>query len=216
MRENKIIDWYLDPISPFAYFQFQRFHELPRDTKIVYRPVLLAGLLGHWGHKGPAEIPAKRAFTYQYCTWLAKKRGLGFRMPSAHPFNSLPALRLIAAAGCSYEAVAAVLFSVWVDGMRPDVPEDFARMADAAGIDNAGTVIKDEKVKAVIIDNGKRAIEAGVFGVPTFVADGHVFWGQDSTDFLMDYLRHPDLFDTRAMKAAAATPVGASRPGIAT
>ena len=48
--------WYFDFVSPFAYLCLHRLKELPQDVKIEYRPVLFAGLLGHWGQKGPAEI----------------------------------------------------------------------------------------------------------------------------------------------------------------
>jgi 2-hydroxychromene-2-carboxylate isomerase len=50
---------------------------LPADLQIEYRPVLFAGLLGHWGQKGPAEIASKRRYTYRWCNWWAKR--LGFR-----------------------------------------------------------------------------------------------------------------------------------------
>ncbi|HEX6362488.1 MAG TPA: DUF1289 domain-containing protein, partial [Albitalea sp.] len=51
------IDWYFDFVSPFSHICFYRLAELPAVT---YKPVLFAGLLNHWGQKGPAEIPAKR------------------------------------------------------------------------------------------------------------------------------------------------------------
>ena len=52
------IDFWFDPISPFAYLAFE---QLPQALEgcsyaVNYRPVLLAGLLAHWGQKGPAEI----------------------------------------------------------------------------------------------------------------------------------------------------------------
>ena len=53
-------DWYFDFISPYAYLQFKHLHKLPKDLELSLKPVLFAGLLGHWQHKGPAEIPAWR------------------------------------------------------------------------------------------------------------------------------------------------------------
>ena len=66
------VDWYFDFISPFAWLQLNAFDRLPEGTKINYKPILFAGLLGHWEHKGPAEIPAKRVFTYQHTLWMAR------------------------------------------------------------------------------------------------------------------------------------------------
>ena len=91
--------WYFDLISPFAYLHFKQFHRLPADFKIEYVPVLFAGLLKFWGHKGPAEIPGKRIYTYRHIIWLAKHLEIPFKVPTSHPFNSLYALRLLIAAG---------------------------------------------------------------------------------------------------------------------
>ena len=90
------VDWYFDFISPFAYLQFKHFHRLPDDLEVTLHPLLFAGLLNHWEHKGPAEIPAKRTQTYQFTHWHAEQLGVPFRTPPAHPFNPLPALRLAA------------------------------------------------------------------------------------------------------------------------
>ncbi|MDX1656918.1 MAG: DsbA family protein, partial [Candidatus Competibacteraceae bacterium] len=71
----QILDWYFDVLSPFAYLQLEHFHQLPDDVQIRYRPVLLGALLEHVGQKGPAEIPAKRIFTYRHILWLARHHG---------------------------------------------------------------------------------------------------------------------------------------------
>jgi 2-hydroxychromene-2-carboxylate isomerase len=99
-------DWYFDFVSPFAYLQFAGFERLPGDLAISLKPVLFAGLLGHWEHKGPAEIPAKRRQTYRYCHWLAGKRGMPYKMPPRHPFNPLAVLRLAIALGADAETSA--------------------------------------------------------------------------------------------------------------
>ena len=56
---TRTLDWYFDFISPFPYLQLARFDEFPEDVEIRPRPVLFAGLLNHWGQKGPAEIKSK-------------------------------------------------------------------------------------------------------------------------------------------------------------
>ena len=88
------VDWYFDFISPFAYLQSEQLALLGPKTRVRYRPVLFAGLLAAHEHKGPAEIPRKRAFTYRFASWQAKRLGIPFKMPHEHPFNPLPLLRL--------------------------------------------------------------------------------------------------------------------------
>ncbi len=46
-------DWYFDFVSPFSYLQLEAFDRFPADLDITLKPVLFAGLLGHWEHKGP-------------------------------------------------------------------------------------------------------------------------------------------------------------------
>ena len=72
----KRITFWFDPISPFACLAF---HRLPQaleglSYEVAYRPLLFAGLLQHWGQKGPAEIEPKRAWTFRHVAWLAQRR----------------------------------------------------------------------------------------------------------------------------------------------
>ena len=111
-----IVDWYFDFVSPFAYLQSEQLDTLPRGISVRYRPVLLAALLEANGQRGPAEIPAKRAFTYRFCLWQAKRLGVPLRFPPEHPFNPLPLLRLAIACDSSAQAVHAIFRFVWRDG----------------------------------------------------------------------------------------------------
>ncbi|MBP6320444.1 MAG: DsbA family protein, partial [Rubrivivax sp.] len=59
------IVFHFDVVSPFAYLAFERLPQVLQGCsyEVDYRPVLFAGLLQHWGQKGPAEIEPKRAWT---------------------------------------------------------------------------------------------------------------------------------------------------------
>ena len=56
------------------------------------------------------------------------------------------------------------------------------------------------EVKFKLKSNGEHAIGQGVFGVPTLIVDGHLFWGFDSTSLITDFLANPRLFDSSPMK----------------
>ena len=68
----KRISFHFDVISPYAWLAFERLPQALEGLSVVvdYQPLLLAGLLGHWGQKGPAEIEPKRAWTYRQVAWL--------------------------------------------------------------------------------------------------------------------------------------------------
>jgi 2-hydroxychromene-2-carboxylate isomerase len=203
------IDWYFDFISPFAYLQWARLGELPPAVNLRLQPVLLAGILNHWGQLGPAEIAPKRVFTYQHATWLAARAGLPFTMPVGHPFNSLPLLRLAWSLGPTRAVVARLFQFVWVAGHIPQQPQQWAALLAELGLARyEETPEAKQKLRAAT----DAAIGYGVFGVPTAAAGGRLFWGYDATDMLLEYCRNPGMFDTGPMRRAAELPVAAARP----
>lgn len=219
------IDWYFDFISPFSYLQTFRLAEVPEEVEIVTRPVLFAGILDHWGATGPAELPPKRIYTYRYCTWLANRMGVPFRMPPAHPFNPLRALRLAIVLRSRVRAVDTIFRAIWQEGHLPDDEHGWRSICTAVGVPDADELIGDPEVKRELRANGERAIAAGVFGVPTVVLnqDGGggdaesgepgqgLFWGLDATDFLLDALRDPAVLNDPEMTRIAALPSSAHR-----
>ena len=134
-------DWYFDFLSPFSYLQLAEFDRLPPDLEVTYRPVLFAGLLGHWEHKGPAEIPAKRVQTYRWCHWYAARRGIPFRMPPAHPFNPLRPLRLAVARGAEPALIRALFDAIWAEGRDPSDDEEWRALTARLGIADADEMI---------------------------------------------------------------------------
>lgn len=206
------IDWYFDFISPFAYLQFEKLRRDRPDFEFTPKPVLLAPLLNHWGTIGPAEVPVKRVFTYRFVLWQARRWDIPLRFPPAHPFNPLAALRLALAAGTRHDAIAAIFGHLWSEGRAGDTPAALADVAAGLGIDDIASTISAPDVKAALAANGRDALAAGVFGVPTFVVDGYLFWGVDATPMLFDYLDDPETFDDGAMRALADLPIGIERP----
>jgi 2-hydroxychromene-2-carboxylate isomerase len=204
------IEWYFDFISPFSYLQWHRLESMP-EIKIEPKPILFAGLLEHWGHKGPAEIPAKRIFTYRHLTWIAERYGIPFAMPAFHPFNPLKALRLVIALGCSRPAIGEIYRAIWQDGDLPDDPKGWRNIAGRLGVKNADELIADPAVKSALLANGTQAIARGVFGVPTLIAGDELFWGFDATDMFLDYLDEPKMFLVPRMKSILELPASALR-----
>jgi len=192
-------DWYFDFVSPFAYFAVLRLNELPADLEISCRPVLFAGLLEHWGQKGPAEIPPKRIWTYRWCTWWAAHNGIPFRFPAAHPFNPLPAIRRI------FQAL-------WTSGADPADPATFKALALSLGVDESA--VSAPEIKDALRLGTEQAAARGVFGVPTLMVDGESFWGADGLDFAQAFLADPSIATTQDMRRAIELPVVAARkPG---
>ncbi len=205
------VAWVFDVISPFAYLAFPRLAALPANVELKVVPVLLAALLDHFGQRGPAEIPSKRRFTYRFVLWRARQLGLPLRMPPAHPFNPLAALRLVIAAGSDTRAAGTVLQAVFGEGLDLTDPAVIAELAARLRVSDPQSAIADPAVKQRLRDNTLWASSRGVFGVPTLVIGEELFWGHDAFDMALDYLAQPQAFADPDMRVIDALPVGASR-----
>ncbi|CAN5278489.1 2-hydroxychromene-2-carboxylate isomerase [soil metagenome] len=203
------IDWYFDFISPFSYLQSELLQSLPADVDVHFKPVLFAGLLSHWDNVGPAEIAPKRQWTFEHCAWLAHKHGIALTLPAHHPFNPLPLLRLCLAFDSAPHIVHRLFHYVWREGKLPDESPDWHALLSELGIPAAS--IDSPEVKSALRKNGEEAIAAGVFGVPTAVVDQRCFWGLDSTDMLLAYLRGDPFFQSAAFTRAQQLAPGIQR-----
>jgi len=195
----KQLSFWFDPVSPFAYLAFER---LPQEleglsVEVSYRPILFAGLLKHWGQKGPAEIEPKRAWTFRHVHWLAHQQGIAIDTPAQHPFNPLPLLRLLLA--CAPEggtpnrrACEAVLHHVWKGAGDANDPARLAALTQALA---PRADANDERVKLALKDATAEALARGLFGVPTVEVDGRLFWGLDALPMLAGFLRGEPWFD---------------------
>ena len=204
----KQLSFWFDPISPFAYLAFER---LPQQleglsVEVSYRPILFAGLLKHWGQKGPAEIEPKRAWTFRHVHWLAHQQGIAIDTPAQHPFSPLPLLRLAVACapggGTPNRYVCeAVLHHIWRGGGDANDPVRIAALTQAL---TPSADANDERVKQALKDATAEALARGVFGVPTVEVDGRLFWGLDALPMLAGYLRGEAWFDGPAWEREGA------------
>ena len=211
MAQRVTVSWVFDVISPFAYLGFRDLERLPQHVELRYVPVLLAPLLNQFGQKGPAEIPSKRTFTYRFVLWRAQRLGIPIRFPPAHPFNPLPGLRLIVAAGSDRRAAGTVLDAVFRDGRNLSDAAVIAELAGTLGVAEPERAIADPAVKQRLRENTDWAIARGVFGVPTLVIGEELFWGHDAFEMALDYLADPSAFETAQMRAIDRLPVGVER-----
>jgi 2-hydroxychromene-2-carboxylate isomerase len=184
------VDWYVDFLSPFVYLHACRLRTLlPGGFELRPRPILFSAVLKHWAHKGPADIPPKGEFAFRQVRWLAARLGVPYQFPPHHPFKPLPPLRLAIALGERRDVVEEILRFIWAEGRDVDDPDAWHELTTRLGVANADTLIEAEWVKAKLRANTEAALAAGVFGIPTAIACDTLFWGSDSTEMMVEYLR---------------------------
>ena len=206
-----IADWYFDFVSPFSYLQCERLPALAPRLQVRCKPVVFGAILAAHDHKGPAEMPGKRVFTYRHAYWRARQAGIPLKFPHVHPFNPLPLLRLAVACDSSYAAVAQIFRFVWRDGRLPDLPIEWAELAVTLGVNDPDGRIADAAVKDELRRNTDEALARGVFGVPTLAIGNELFWGEDATDMARDYAAQGSRYTDPEYERLATLPPGVER-----
>jgi 2-hydroxychromene-2-carboxylate isomerase len=192
--------FYFDFVSPYAFIAWTQVHAIAeRNGRAVQAiPVLFAGLLDAHGTKGPAEIPAKRVYTFRDAYRKAHRLGLPvLRPPPSHPFNPLLALRVASAPldmDVKRRLIDALYEATWVLGSGVETPEAVAAAATRAGLDGAALVrdAQTPEAKQRLRDATEQAVAQGVFGVPTVLVSGEIFWGTDGLELVEGFLRGED------------------------
>jgi 2-hydroxychromene-2-carboxylate isomerase len=219
------VQFFYDPISPYAHLAFEALPQALKGHSVAvhYRPVLFAAMLKQHGQLGPAEIPGKRDWTYRQVQWLAHTQGIRLELPAAHPFNPLPLLRLGLstatddAPGETNRWVTEQLFHhVWHGGQDAVAPDRLQALRERL-MDHMAQRGKpwhepdSDTVKQRLRANADEALALGLFGVPSVVVDGRVFWGFDALPMLSAWLAGDAWFANGAWERAADLPAGVRR-----
>jgi len=212
------MDFYFDYLSPYAYFAWRKIQPLCQRYSVNLRPhpVVFGKLLDHWGQLGPAEIVPKKIALYKYCYRYAKLHGFNFNPPRFHPFNPLPCLRLSLPEVCGEhqsQLIDSLFFAGWSDGADLSSTKELEKILDSAGIDSASMLaaIETQEVKDALHRETELAIGQGVFGVPTCIVDGELFWGNDQLEHIELYLQGMDPLKPEYLEEMLARPRGIDR-----
>ncbi|MFI5296701.1 MAG: 2-hydroxychromene-2-carboxylate isomerase [Polyangiales bacterium] len=207
------IRFLFDLVSPYAYLASTQVRALGarHGREVVAVPVLFAALVDASGAQGPAEIPAKREYMYRDVNRLAAALDVPINPPATHPFNPLAALRASHAVddmAVRWRLVDALFRAAWVDERRIDQPDDVACVATAVGLDGneLATRAAATEAKRALRAATDAAIADGVFGVPTMIVDGELFWGVDSLHLLDRFLSGETIDADRLARWRAIAP----------
>jgi 2-hydroxychromene-2-carboxylate isomerase len=215
------ITFYFDFISPYAFVAWTQIHRIANEhgVRVDPKPILFAALLDAYGHKGPAEIPPKRIYTFKDAFRKAHRYGLPPLVPPpSHPFLPLLALRVAATIEdelARRAACDALFAATWLRGAGIDTPERVADALRGAGLDAEALIARasSDEAKALLRRNTDAALADGAFGVPTMIAAGELFWGVDALDALSDFLAGRDPVAASGLAKWMDVPASAKRPG---
>lgn len=197
---SKTVDYYLAPQSPWTYLGHQRFVQIAKDAGATVRvmPMDLGKVFPISGGLPLGKrAPQRQAYRLLELARFSKSLNLPLNLhPKFFPVAGDPAAKLIIAVDMHHGTPAAlaitgdVLSAVW--HKEHDIA-DAATLADLLSkhqLDAACLELSNSAEVQTRYDSyTQSAIDAQVFGAPSFVIDGEMFWGQDRLDFVAAALK---------------------------
>ncbi|MFN4309738.1 MAG: 2-hydroxychromene-2-carboxylate isomerase [Ferrovibrio sp.] len=190
----KQIDYYVFLASPWAYLGSQRFAEIAKRHGAAIRiiPMAAAEVFPVSGGLPLAKrAPQRQAYRIVELKRWREYLGMPLNLqPSFFPIDEALAARLVIAAresGADAVALAhAVMRAVWAEDRNISDPDVLEEIVTECGLDPTRlfAAAEEEVVKAEYGRGTRQAIDANVFGAPSYVVDGEIFWGQDRLDFV--------------------------------
>ena len=180
------LSFYFDYSSPYAYLGATQVRALAARTRatIDYQPILLGGLFRSIGTPNVPlfEMPeAKRNYLAQELPRFAERFGVPFRFTSHFPMNTVKALRLTLAADNKVKPalIEALFRALWVEDRDISNLAELAAIAKSCDAIEALARIEEPDIKAALHSSTSAAKDYGIFGVPSLVIEGELYWGQD-------------------------------------
>jgi 2-hydroxychromene-2-carboxylate isomerase len=194
----KKIEFYFDFLSPYSYLAWTWVRKQPYEFE--FYPVSVASIVAHYDTKGPAQIAPKRNYLFKDLLRYSKLNGVNFTTPKNLPFNSLYALRLALkeVAGDQQKVIIDAIFSAgWSEGEEIGSDDSLRIILKNKGLysDELFARMEDKQARVGLKANIELALQKELFGVPSFIIDDEMFWGNDSTKYLEMYINGTDPLD---------------------
>jgi len=193
---GRTVDYYFAPQSPWAYLGHQRLAEIAQrhGARVRVMPMDLGGKVFPISGGLPLgqRAPQRQAYRLVELQRYSEYLGVPLQLkPKYFPVGGDDAARLIIAAdlaegsGAAMRLAGAVLAACWAQERHIADEKVLAELLHeqnlpAALLDKAHSQAVQERYDAYT----QAAIDAGVFGAPSYVIDGEIFWGQDRLDFV--------------------------------
>ncbi len=190
-----VVDYYLAPQSPWTWLGHDRFAAIAKaaGAHINVLPIDLGQVFPVTGGLPLAKrAPPRQAYRLVELKRFSEHLGLPMNLqPAFFPVAGDAAARLIIAvdehdgSDAAMALAAALMRAVWAE--QRDIADTATLAAKLIECGLPARRLDDAQAPAVQARHdadSQRAIGIGVFGAPSYVVDGEIFWGQDRLDFL--------------------------------
>lgn len=193
---GRTVDYYLAPQSPWAYLGHQRLADIVQRNGATVRvmPIDLGGKVFPISGGLPLgqRAPQRQAYRLVELQRFSQHLNVPLTLkPRYFPVGGDDAARLIIAADlaqgpqAAMKVAGAILAACWAQERNMADDKVLAELLGEQGL--PGSLMDASHTQAVqerYESYTQSAIDAGVFGAPSYVVDGEIFWGQDRLDFV--------------------------------
>lgn len=196
MTTEKLVEFWFDFASTYSYPAAMRIEDLAAKTgcRIVWRPFVLGVIFEKQGWRdSPFNIyPAKGNYMWRDMERLCAELAIPFRKPSRFPRNGLTAARIV----CANEDtpwIAEFTRKVYRANFAQD--RDISKREVLCGcleglVDDPAAVFESghgQDAKSRLRANTEHATALGIFGAPSFITAGELFWGNDRLESALNW-----------------------------
>lgn len=190
-----VVDYFFAPQSPWTYLGHARFVSIAKaaGATVRVRPIDLGRVFPVSGGVQLKDRPKQRqAYRLMELNRFRDHLGVALNIhPKYFPVDPTQAAKLIIAVDQSHGTEAALKFAgtvmagVWANELDISDSEVLSGMLSDADLPaNCTALSQSDAIQSLYDRYTETAIELGVFGAPTYVIDGELFWGQDRLDFV--------------------------------
>jgi 2-hydroxychromene-2-carboxylate isomerase len=184
------IDFWFSIGSTYSYLSVMRLGQVAARTGIdfLWRPFNVRAIMLAQNNIPFANKPVKSAYMWRDIARRAGKYRLSPRLPAPYPIADLPLANQVALVGMREgwgTAYVRETYRLWFEeGVVAGADPNLSRAIAAAGQEPAAVLARATSEEAVdaLAQETEEAMTLGIFGSPSFVVDGEVFWGDDRLD----------------------------------
>ena len=189
----KPFEFYFDFGSPYTFLAHKEIRKIEKENsiKIKYMPILLGGLLKLVGVRANADIPIKARYMIRDCKLWAEKNNVEFKFNNYFPIITLNLMRCVIVAekkNLALNFINRVFDAIWKDGLNLNDNSIIEKLLKNLDINPKTFLMEavESKIKEDLKKRTDDAYKKGIFGVPSFIINNKIFWGQDRLEFVLN------------------------------
>ena len=189
----KSFEFYFDFGSPYSFLAHKKIEKIEKENsiKIKYKPVLLGVLLKLADIKANVDTPIKGKYMVRDCKLCAEHHNIQFKFNNYFPIITVNLMRGVLVAqkkNFSEIFINKVFDAIWKDGLNLNDNSIIEKLLKNLEINPKPFLMEsvEVKIKDELKKRTSEAYNKGIFGVPTFLINNKIFWGQDRLEFAIN------------------------------